>query len=53
MVAKKKASGKKKTTKFTARAKAGHCPKCGSVNIEPSYGTAGYTQCNHCGNEWR
>jgi hypothetical protein len=27
------------------------CPECGSTDTEPSYGAAGYIQCNKCGAE--
>ena len=29
------------------------CPRCSSRNIEPSWGSEGYYQCNECGAEWR
>jgi hypothetical protein len=28
------------------------CPKCGSRNTEPSWGSHGYLQCNKCGVEF-
>jgi len=28
------------------------CPKCGSRNTEPSWGSHGYSQCNKCGAEF-
>lgn len=29
-----------------------YCPECKSKNIEPSWGSEGYMQCNKCGHEW-
>lgn len=46
-------TSKKKPTMFVVHRKPGHCMHCGSNNIEGSWGTAGYMQCNHCGKEWR
>lgn len=38
-------------TKREQRKKA-RCPECQSFNVESSYGTAGYMQCNDCGKEY-
>ncbi len=38
-----------KGNKFSAN----NCPECGSPEIEQSYGSFGYMQCNSCGAEWR
>lgn len=29
-----------------------NCPKCKSSNVEHSWGSEGYMQCNNCGHEW-
>ena len=34
------------------KAKINICPECQSDKVEPSWGTAGYMQCNNCGKEY-
>jgi len=34
------------------KAKTNICPECQSDKVEPSWGTAGYMQCNNCGKEY-